>query len=58
MSNKFQEIKTKKKTHTYYFFDDIGDTKNCNQNNSENIQKYSDLLHWICDDQQFKIRKT
>ena len=45
MSNKFQEIKKKKKNHTYYFFDDIGDTKSCNQNKIKTDEKsYKNIL--------------
>ena len=59
MSNKIKNIDIK--NHTYYFFDDIINIKIFDPNNIELdekvIQKYSYLLHWICDDQRFEIRK-
>ena len=59
MSNKIKNIDIK--NHTYYFFDDIINIKIFDLNNIELdekvIQKYSYLLHWICDDQRFEIHK-
>ena len=72
MGNKVKDISIK--NHTYYFFDDIINIKNFNPNNIEIDEKsylcmtyllyilihylYSYLLHWICDDQRFEIRRN
>ena len=52
MSNKVKYIDIKNRT--YYFFNDIIDIVK----NQIIKQKYSCLLHWICDDQIFEIRKN
>ena len=54
MSNKIKDIT--KKNHTY-FFNDIIITKNLGPNNIKIDEKYSYLLHWLCDDQRFKVHK-
>ena len=54
MGTKFKDIDVK--NHTYYFFDDIMNTKNLDRNKikmdkilKQNTHtKYSYLLHWIC----------
>ena len=47
--------------HMYYFFDDFINIKDFNSNNikiDEVIQKNSNLLYWLCDDQIFEIHKN
>ena len=44
MSNKLKEIDIKNRT--YYFFDDMINTK---IRHAKAIQKYSYLLHWLCE---------
>ena len=45
--------------HIYYFFDDIINIKIFDPNSTKIIQKfiqkYSYLLHWICNEQRFEI---
>ena len=54
MSTKIKDINVK--SHTYYFFNDIIDIKNFDT--WKVVQRYSYLLHWICDDQIFEICKN
>ena len=60
MSNKVKDIDIK--IRTYYFFNDIINMKNVDSNNTKIgekvIQKYSYSLHWICDNQRFKVCKN
>ena len=55
MSNKVKNISIK--NHTYNFFEDIINIKNCDPNNIK-IQKCFYLLYCICDDYRFEICKT
>ena len=45
--------------HIYYFFDNIINIKIFDPNSTKiiqkSIQKYSYLLHWICNEQRFEI---
>ena len=54
MSNKIKDINM---TNHTYFFNDIIITKNLGPNNIKIDEKYSYLLHWLCDDQRFKVHK-
>ena len=58
MSNKFKDINIK--NHTYYFFNDTINIKNFDPNNIkiDVIEKYSYLLYWICNNQEFEICKN
>ena len=60
MSNKVKHIDIK--NHTYYFFDDITNIKDFDANNikigKKAIQRYSCLLHWICDYKWFRLCKN
>ena len=60
MSNNVKEINIKNRT--YYFFDDINlkdfDPNNIKKDKKLYKTKHSCLLHWICDDQNFKIHKN
>ena len=56
MSNKYKDIDIK--DHTYYFFSDIINKRNFDPNIiklDQKPNKYSYLLHWICDDLRFEI---
>ena len=55
MSNIIKDLSIK--NHTYYFFNDIINTKNFDPNNIKIDEKYSCLLQWICNDQRFEICK-
>ena len=61
MGNKVKNIDIKNRT--YYFFDDIINIKNFDQNNikldekSYKMMKYSYLQYWICDNQRSKFGK-
>ena len=60
MSNNVKDINIK--NHSYCFFDDIANIKHFDPNNvkidGKVIQKYSDILHCICNYQRFKIHKS
>ena len=56
MSNKVKDVNIK--NHLYYFFDDMINIKNLDPSNIKIIQKYSYLLHCICDGQRFEIHKN
>ena len=60
MGNKVKDMDVK--SQTYYFFNDIINIKvfwsKYYYNRSKVIQKYSHLLHWICDDKRFEICKN
>ena len=55
MSNIIKDLSIK--NHTYYFFNDIINTKNFDPNNIKIDEKYSCLLQWIYNDQRFEICK-
>ena len=58
MSNKVKDIDIKSRTH--YYFNDMINIKILIQIMLKQMKgytkKYPDLLHWVCDDQTFKIR--
>ena len=60
MSSKVKEIDIK--SQTYYLCDDITNTKYFDLNNIKKDEKLykknSYLLHWICENQRFEIRKN
>ena len=56
MSIKIKDISVN--NHTYYFFDNIINSKNFYPNKIKIDKKYSYLLHWICDNQRFEICKN
>ena len=57
MSNKIEDIDIE--SRTYYFFDDVINIKNFPPNKIKIDEKsYKNLLHWICDDQRFKVCKN
>ena len=59
MSNKVQDIG--KRNHAHCFLDNISNIKNFDPNNikkDEKSNKILYLLHWICEDQRFKICKN
>ena len=60
MNRKVKDIDTKKRT--FYSLNDIINAKDFDLNNmkleEKIIQKYSYLLYWICDDQEFEMHKN
>ena len=56
MSNNVKDIDIK--NSTYYFFNDMINIKDFDPNNIKIDQKYSYLLHCICNNKRFEICKN